>query len=101
MVLQQTNVNFDRANIISGMLNNDQHCFSKIYDEYAASLFGLLIKWIMEKEKAEILLHQTFIKAWHNRKLFEAENEDFFYWLCKLARNCYNDYVVIEKYETM
>ena len=74
------------------MLRNDRHSFSSLYDVYyAASLSGLLMKWVKEKEKAEMLLHQTFIKVWLNRNLFKAENEDFFYWLCKLARNCYNE----------
>jgi RNA polymerase sigma-70 factor (ECF subfamily) len=91
MILLKTNEHFEKAALIAGMLSDDQHCFSGLYDRYAASLLGLLMKWAKEKEKAEMLLHQTFIKAWHNRKLFEAENEDFFYWLCKLARNCYDE----------
>jgi RNA polymerase sigma-70 factor (ECF subfamily) len=94
MILREKNEHFEKAALISGMLRNDQHSFSCLYDVYAASLLGLLMKWAKEKEKAEMLLHQTFIKAWHNRKLFEAEKEDFFNWLCKLARNCYNEYSV-------
>lgn len=70
---------------------NDQEYFSNIYDRYAASLYGLILKWIKEKETAEILLHDTFEKAWHNRNLFNAETEGLFCWLCRMARICYNE----------
>jgi RNA polymerase sigma-70 factor, ECF subfamily len=88
--------NITEAEMLAGMLSGDQDCFSVIYDTYAARLFGLILKWAKEREKAEILLHDAFTKAWLNRKLFDAETEDFFCWLCSLARICYNEY-----YETV
>ena len=101
MILRKTNEHFEKTAFISGIPGKDQKWFAGIYDMYAASILGLLMKWAKEKEKAEILLCHTFLKAWHNRKIFEAENEDFFYSLCKLARVCYNEYVITENYETV
>jgi DNA-directed RNA polymerase specialized sigma24 family protein len=77
--------------LIAGMLNNDQGCFSEIYNAYAARLYGLIIKWVKEKEKAAMLLHGAFVKAWQNRNLFDAKTEQLFCWLCRLARICYNE----------
>ena len=43
--------------LIAGLVKDDQHCFSEIYDVYAASIYGLILKWVKEKKIAEILLH--------------------------------------------
>ena len=80
------------ATLLTGMLNNDQDCFSNLYDKYAAKLFGMIMKWVKEEQKAEMLLHNTFVKAWNSKKIFNAENENFYCWLCRLARICYNEY---------
>lgn len=80
--------------LISGIFNNDQDCFSSIYDMYAARLFGLILKWVKEKEEAEVLLFQTFIKAWNSRSSFNTKTDHFFHWLCSLARICYNENLV-------
>ena len=80
------------ADLLAGMLSNDQDCFAGIYDRYAAMLFGMILKWVKQEEKAEILLHNTFVKAWNSKKLFDAETENFYCWLCRLARICYNEH---------
>jgi DNA-directed RNA polymerase specialized sigma24 family protein len=77
--------------MISVIYQTDNELFSKIYDDYSPLLFGLLMKWVKEKEIAETLLCQAFTKAWHSRKLFNAENESFYCWLCRLAWICYNE----------
>lgn len=85
-------INISEKDLINGMLNNDQDCFADIYDRYAAMLFGMIMKWVKEEEKAEMLLHNTFVKAWNSKKLFNTETENFYCWLCRLARICYNEY---------
>jgi RNA polymerase sigma-70 factor (ECF subfamily) len=85
-------INISEAYLVSGLLNNDQDYFSDIYDRYAAMIFGVILKWVKEEEKAEILLHNTFVKAWHSKNLFDAETENIYCWLCRLARICYNEY---------
>lgn len=97
--LAYTTINFTENELIAGMLNNDKKCFSEIYDKYAAKLFGLILRWVKEKNKAEILLCHAFTKAWHNRKLFDIKTEGLFCWLCRLARICYNENSVLEFYK--
>lgn len=82
-------IHISDAGLLTSLLNNDQDFFSGIYDRYAAMLFGMIMKWVKEEEKAEILLHNTFVKAWNSKKIFNAETENFYCWLCRLARICY------------
>jgi DNA-directed RNA polymerase specialized sigma24 family protein len=80
--------------LITGLLNNDQACFSQIYELYSGRLFGLILKWVKEYKIAEMLLCNCFIKAWQERLLYDPQVEEFYWWLCKQARTCYQEYPV-------
>ena len=84
-------IDISEAEMVSGLLNNDQECFSGIYDLHAAKLLGMIMKWVKEDTKAEMLLHNAFVKAWGDRKLFDPANGSIYYWLCRYARICYNE----------
>lgn len=92
-VLANTHNNTLGDGLINNLQGKEQDYFFRMYDMYAASLYGLLLKWVKEKETAEILLHNAFERAWHNRKLFDVKTENVFYWLCRMARICYNERV--------
>ena len=85
-----TTLNKTDAKMRAGLHSNDQAVYLKIYDNYAASLLGMIMKWMKDKEKAEILLCRAFTGAWDNRNLFDAETDTVYCWLCRHARNCYN-----------
>ena len=91
-MIATSTIHVSEADLLSGLLNNDQDSFSEIYDRYAARLFGMIMKWVKEEEKAEMLLHNTFVKAWHSKKIYNAETEDLYCWLCRLARISYNEH---------
>jgi DNA-directed RNA polymerase specialized sigma24 family protein len=82
--------------LVAGLLNNDQACFSEIYELYSGRLFGLILKWVKEHKTAEILLCHSFIKAWQQRCLFNAVTESYYCWLCRQARICYHEYAALE-----
>ena len=83
---------YNEEKIVSGLQYDTQNLFSEIYDRYAPSLFGFILKWVKEIKTAELLLHNTFVKAWHSRKLFYTKNESLYIWLCRLARICYTEH---------
>jgi hypothetical protein len=83
--------NISEHEIATALYKDDQAFFSMIYDYYAAILLGMIFKWVKQKDLAEILLCEAFVKAWKNRKKFDAENEIFYCWLCSQARVCYNE----------
>jgi DNA-directed RNA polymerase specialized sigma24 family protein len=86
--------NISEHEIANALWNNDEEFFSLIYDNYASSLLGMILKWVKQKEMAEILLCKAFVKAWQSRKLFDAENEIFYCWLCRHARICYTETLI-------
>jgi RNA polymerase sigma factor (sigma-70 family) len=78
--------------------SNDQRHFSKLYDRFSPALFGLIQKWIKDKEVAENLLQDVFIKAWRSRDLYDAAKGRLFTWLYRITRNICIDHLRSKAY---
>ena len=81
------------------LLNNDQRLFSKLYDNYSAALFSLILKWVKDTEAAENLLQDVFIKAWRSRDLYDSSKGKIFTWLYNITRNICIDYLRSKAYK--
>lgn len=79
--------------------SDDQRHFSKLYNRFSPALFGLIHTWIKDKEMAENLLQDVFIKAWRNRELYDAAKGRLFTWLFRIARNISIDYLRSKTYK--
>lgn len=72
--------------------SEDQRDFARLYDHYAASLYGILQRWIKDAGIAENLLQDVFVKAWRCRHQYSEEKGKLFTWLYRIARNLCIDY---------
>lgn len=66
--------------------NGDQRAFERIYNDNYNRLFGLLFKFTKDREEAEDLTQETFLKAWVKLGLFKGESS-FSTWLCRVGIN--------------
>lgn len=73
--------------------SNDQRHFPKLYNRFAPAILGIILKWIKDKEVAENLLQDVFIKAWRCRDLYNAGKGRLFTWLYRIARNICIDHL--------
>jgi RNA polymerase sigma-70 factor (ECF subfamily) len=78
--------------------SDDQRHFPKLYSRFSPALFGLILKWIKDKEVAENLLQDVFIKAWRCRELYDAGKGRLFTWLFRIARNICIDHMRSKSY---
>lgn len=81
------------------LLGNDDRNFSRLYDNYSAALFSLILKWIKDKEAAENLLQDVFVKAWRSRELYDATKGKIFTWLYNITRNICIDHLRSKAYK--
>lgn len=66
------------------MTANQRLLFSHLYDEYAPSLYGLLLRSLNDEATAQRLLELTFLKAWEQFE--EVPSQHKLSWLLRLAR---------------
>lgn len=70
------------------MINNkDERAFSHIYNMYSRSLFAVISNLIKEREEAEDVLQETFVKIWKNIDSYNESKGRFYTWILNIARN--------------
>lgn len=73
---------------IVGLLENgDQEAMSLLYNNYADSLYGVILKIITDEDLAQDVLQETFIKVWRKAKTYDSKKARLFTWLYRIAYN--------------
>jgi len=69
------------------MQQGNPQAFGKLYDKYAPTLMGLIIRLVGDKKAAEDVLQQVFNKIWNNKTAFDFSKERLFSKMIKIARD--------------
>ncbi len=73
--------------LIAQFLKKDAVAFEKIYNLYSESLFGIINSVVHDKEVAEEVLQDTFVKIWEKSDNYDPSKGRFFTWMLNIARN--------------
>ncbi|WP_443939258.1 RNA polymerase sigma factor [Pedobacter sp. MW01-1-1] len=79
--------------IVSLLLKRDQNGFSYLYDNYAPAIYGIIKRMVSEKEHADEVLQDVFVKIWKNIVQFDPTKGRLYTWMINLARNTAIDYL--------
>ena len=69
------------------MQQGDKKAFEKIYNAYANTLYGIVLRIVKTEEVATGVLQEVFIKIWKNVKKYDSDKSTFFTWILNIARN--------------
>ena len=73
--------------IVQLLEKGDKAAINLLYENYADSLFGVILKITNDEELAQDALQETFIKVWKNSKKYDAKKAKLFTWLYRIAYN--------------
>lgn len=73
------------------MGNSD--ALSRIYDNYAPALLGVIMKNVPDQTTAEDLLQEVFVKIWQNAASYQPDKGSAYTWMLNIARNHSIDYL--------
>ena len=65
----------------------DKAAINLLYEFYANSLYGVILKVTNNEELAQDALQETFVKVWKNAKKYDSKKAKLFTWLYRIARN--------------
>lgn len=65
----------------------DKAALNLLYENYADSLYGVILKITRNEEIAQDALQESFIKIWKNSKKYDSSKAKLFTWLYRIARN--------------
>ena len=72
--------------LIERALSGDQRAYADILEKYRGPVYGLILRMVKNKEEAEDLVQEAFIKAFNSLSSFNAQYA-FTTWLYKIAIN--------------
>ena len=73
--------------LINRLQAQDSTAIGNLYDAYGSALFGVVLRIVQQRELAEQVLQDTFVKAWRNGASYDASKGRLFTWLLNIARN--------------
>lgn len=65
----------------------DHRAFKHVYDMYSKSLFAVISNLIKDREEAEDVLQEVFVKIWKNIDSYNESKGRFYTWIINIARN--------------
>jgi len=65
----------------------DDRAYSILYDMYAKSLFSVISNLMKDREEAEDVLQEVFIKIWKNIDSYNESKGRFYTWMVNITRN--------------
>ena len=66
---------------------HDRAALDLVYDMTSAKLFGICLRICADREAAEDILQDVYIKIWNRADRFDAARASPITWLCTIARN--------------
>jgi RNA polymerase sigma-70 factor, ECF subfamily len=78
---------YSEEELVEQLQNRNQQAFSYLYDNYAAALNGIIYRLVEDKELAEDILQEAFVKIWNNFASYDTTKGRLFTWMLNLTRN--------------
>ncbi len=78
---------YSEEELVAQLQGRNQQAFAYLYDNYAAALNGIIFRLVEDKELAEDILQEAFIKIWNNFSNYDTTKGRLFTWMLNLTRN--------------
>ncbi len=78
---------YSEEELVMRLQSRDQQAFSYLYDNYAAALNGIIYRMVENRELAEDILQEAFVKIWNNFNSYDTSKGRLFTWMLNITRN--------------
>lgn len=78
---------FAESQIVEMLYQNDKRVIAIIYDQYAPSLYGVVMRIVQSEEIAQDVMQDAFVKIWKNGTTYNSSKGTLFTWLLNITRN--------------
>lgn len=78
---------YSEQELVVLLQNQDQQAFSYLYDNYSAALNGIIYRMVENRELAEDILQEAFVKIWNNFSSYDTGKGRLFTWMLNITRN--------------
>ena len=69
------------------LIRKEERAFTQLYDMYSKSLFSIITNLIKDREEAEDVLQEVFVKIWKNIDTYNQSKGRLYTWMLNITRN--------------
>lgn len=73
--------------LLPHLLRKDERAFALLYENYSKSLYAIIFNLINDKEEAEDILQEVFIKIWNSLDSYNESKGRLYTWMLNITRN--------------
>ncbi len=73
--------------LVTAIRGGDQQAFATLYDNYSASLFGVVRQIVKSEAIAEDVMQDAFVNIWKKFQTFDPAKGSIFTWMLNISRN--------------
>jgi RNA polymerase sigma factor (sigma-70 family) len=90
---------YHESELVSLLKQRHEHAFNYLYDHYSGSLYSVIVSIVPNRELANDLLQEVFVKIWRQIATYDNEKGRLFTWMLNVARNASIDAVRSKNYQ--
>jgi RNA polymerase sigma factor (sigma-70 family) len=90
---------YQESELVSLLKQRHEHAFNYLYDHYAGSLYSVIVSIVPDRELANDLLQEVFVKIWRQIESYDNGKGRLFTWMLNVARNASIDAVRSKSYQ--
>lgn len=72
---------------LEDVARGNRQALKRVYESTSAKLFGICLRIVRDRQVAEDVLQEVYVKVWHRAGRFDASRASPITWLSVLARN--------------
>ncbi len=91
---------YSEAELVDMLKQRTQAAFNYLYDNYSASLYTVIVSVIQDKELANDVLQEVFIKIWRQIDQYNSDKGRLFTWMINISRNASIDTLRSKSYNS-
>jgi RNA polymerase sigma factor (sigma-70 family) len=80
-------ISLSEEELVLALRRREKIAVEALYDMYSSSLYGVIVRIVIDTAVAEDVLQDTFLKIWHSFNSYSAEKGRLFTWMVNIARN--------------
>lgn len=78
---------YSEEELVNGLKAKDVSFFDYLYENYGATLHGVIFRIVNNTEEAEDLTQEVFVKIWDKIDFYDPSKGRIYTWMLNLARN--------------
>lgn len=78
---------YSEEELVAALQERNQQAFAYLYDNYAGALNGVITRLVEDRELAEDILQEAFVKIWNNFSSYDTTKGRLFTWMINITRN--------------